>query len=682
MKIGKIVSVEFDKFKVRLFSTTKTSTVNINGHIYYFGNIGSYLKTVNSTSATIICEVTAVLDYSMESRTYSAYNLDSSKELYVKPIGTIDSNGEFSMGVGIFPSLYNDVELVTYQDLHSILAQGNECTNGIHHTIEIGKSKSLINYAISLNINRMFSIHTAILGNSGSGKSNTIAHILQEVFRKNDNYARGAKFIIFDSNGEYPKAFEKDLSDNIRKINFKPNIKDSSDTMTAFSLPYYLMNLDEWLAFLMASERTQKPFWENVLQKCYKFYKVYSAEDSDTASRFSNYIKWKTYSVLSDIINNADSDSSRMTIAKGAILKMKGLCSNFPTEIDSKVLKDLENFFDVCSTLCTIWYGNNHDTLASGLPKFVCDPDEDPRNVYIEYVDKRGDEHYITKDSDQEKEGSFRQINEASAMAVDDESLNYGEYYDYQFLKTAVELVILEEEAKGNLRIREFTSTLVSRLEVFLHNKECSFMRDCSEIFTSPEDYLYKVLGIGANENNSQLIIIDSSEVGTDVLELMTSVISRLIFDHRKNKYGNDRRKCPVHLVLDEAHRYVRKDANFILKENIFEKIAREGRKYAFYLILSSQRPSELSQTVLSQCGNYIVHRVQNEVDLKYIYSVLPYFSSDYITKVKQAVPGEALLFGNFVPMPLMVKINKAIPDPDSKNCEIDMEWFQSTKAH
>lgn len=74
----------------------------------------------------------------------------------------------------------------------------------------------------------------------------------------------------------------------------------------------------------------------------------------------------------------------------------------------------------------------------------------------------------------------------------------------------------------------------------------------------------------------------------------------------------------------------------------------------------------------------YIVHRIQNEIDLKYIYSVLPYFSADYITKIKQTVPGEALLFGNFVPMPLMVKINKAVPDPDSKNCEVDKEWFNN----
>lgn len=92
----------------------------------------------------------------------------------------------------------------------------------------------------------------------------------------------------------------------------------------------------------------------------------------------------------------------------------------------------------------------------------------------------------------------------------------------------------------------------------------------------------------------------------------MTSVVSRMIFDYRKTKISEKRQERPVHLILEEAHRYIRKDADYIMRENIFEKIAREGRKYSLYLIISSQRPSELSQTVLSQCGNYIVHRIQN----------------------------------------------------------------------
>lgn len=218
---------------------------------------------------------------------------------------------------------------------------------------------------------------------------------------------------------------------------------------------------------------------------------------------------------------------------------------------------------------------------------------------------------------------AFEQIDESSAMKIDEEKLKSGEYFDYQFLKTAAELVLLEEEAKGNLHVREFTSTLMTRLDVFLYNSECVFMRDTDKRYKNEDDYLAQVFGITENSNETQLICIDSSEVGTDVLELMTSVVSRILFDYRKKQKGEKRRRHPVHLVLDETHRYIRKDTDYILRDNIFEKIAREGRKYSLFLLISSQRPSELSQTVLSQCGNYIVHRIQNEVDMNYIYSVL-----------------------------------------------------------
>lgn len=162
-------------------------------------------------------------------------------------------------------------------------------------------------------------------------------------------------------------------------------------------------------------------------------------------------------------------------------------------------------------------------------------------------------------------------------------------------------------------------------------------MRESEHKFDNTKSYLMEVFHIGSDESSNQLITINSSEVGTDVLELMTSVVSRMIFDYRKEMIGSDRRQHPVHLFLDEAHRYIRKDAQYILRENIFEKIAREGRKYSLFLVVSSQRPSELSDTVLSQCANFIVHRIQNEVDLKYVYAILPYFSDDFITKIKQA---------------------------------------------
>ena len=676
MKIGKIISVEYDKFRVRLFHTTRNSTVNIDGTVYYFGNIGSYLKTLNSSGEYILCEVVSIVDWvGKENQVYSTYNLVSSREIIIKPIGTL-MHDKFCMGVAIFPSLYSDVEIVTFDDLDSILSYNDGCSiDGVHSTIFIGTSKSLINYSIELDVNRFFNIHSAVLGNSGSGKSNTIAHILHEVYRKHDNEAFGAKTIIFDANGEYPMAFgeQAKLNRAIIPIFYKPNISKEVDGYEPFVLPYYLMNLDEWLSFLMASERTQKPFWDRVLQESYKFYSIFNTDERNDSHRFANYIKWKLRQMLLNIVSRIDSDTSKMTAAKGAVAMLRQTCnSSLGNDVDKNVLADLSNFLNACNDLCVINFGNNNDSLSNALNLFAATEDA-PKYVCI----TKHRDHCEASLSDTITEGAFRQIDESDALSVDQNKLMPGKYFDYHYLRTAVDMVLLEEEARGNLHIRDFSSTLMSRLDFFLYNPECAFMRIETPDHLDYNDYLEKMFGISDSEEKSkQLITIDSREVGTDALELMTSVVSRMVCDYRKRKFGKLRQQKPIHLILDEAHRYIRKDANYIMRENIFEKIAREGRKYSLYLIISSQRPSELSQTVLSQCGNYIVHRIQNEVDMKYIYSVLPYFSEDYITKIKQAIPGEALIFGNCVPMPIMVKIKEAEPAPNSKNCDIKIEWF------
>ena len=553
MKIGKIISVEYDKFRVKLFHSTRNSTVNIDGKVYYFGNIGSYLKTKNSSGDSILCEVTAVADWvSTEKGSYSSYDLDSSREVIIKPIGTL-AGEDFKMGVGLFPSLYSDVEIVTYDDLDKVLSLNEyKPKNGIHISINMGQSKSLINYNINLDINKLFNIHTAVLGNSGSGKSNTIAHILHEVYRKTENHAIGAKIIVFDANGEYPIAFGDNSghSENIDKVCYKPNIEEKNgSSITPFYLPYYLMNLDEWLSFLMASERTQKPFWDKVLQECFKFYKIFNS-DTDT-ELFANYVKWKLYQMLYIIVTRIESDTSKMTAAKGAIAKMQETCKNI--SINSDVCKDLNNYLNICSELCYVSYGNNNDALANALHYFISDGD-DPQYVRL-------DRNMEISLSEQEDNLSFKRIDEEKAIIVNDEKLKAGQYFDYRFLKIATEIVLMEEEARGNLHIRDFISTLISRLDYFLENQDCKFMRDWEKIYQSSNEYLENVFGISDSQNRTkQLITIDLSEVGTDVLELLTSVLSRMIFDYRKQRFGPDRQERPVHLILDEAHRYIRKD--------------------------------------------------------------------------------------------------------------------------
>lgn len=641
MNIGKVVSINFNQFKVKIFSEITGGSVNLNGDTYYFGNIGSYLKTVNAIGESIICEVVSIFDSDLYNEK-KAFNVDGHRELMLKPIGIINKENKFSLGVGIYPSLYTNVDIVTNDDMHIILSnEDDEGEAEIHKSFDLGISKNLINYPISISIDKFFNIHSAVLGNSGSGKSNTIAHIIQTIYRKKDNSAQGSKLIIFDVNGEYKQAFTKELNDEIAIKYFKPNVRQTAieENVEEFFMPHFLMSLDEWSSFLLATDATQRPFWDKVLQESYKFYKIATSEDESDRKKFINYLRYKLCMLLDNVLSQADTDTSRITTAGALILKIQNII-NSNQGLKAKcqeegLYSDITNLHSSCS----ISFGQNHDRLASAV------------NTVNEKID-------------------YEEI-----QKIFDEKLEDGEFFDYKFLKISAEMILLEEDARGNRLMRGYTSTMLNRLDYFIYNTDCKFMREIPESVINVETY-FKYLWGDISSSKTQLVIIDTSELGIDILETLTSVVSRLIFSQRKELIGDERRKNPVHLILDEAHRYIKKDYKYLLRENIFERIAREGRKYSLYLLISSQRPSELSETVLSQCSNFIIHRIQNEIDMKYINAVLPYFSEDFVNKIKQSIPGEALIFGNCVSMPLYVTVYKSTPEPNSKNCEVAKEWF------
>ncbi len=635
MVIGKVMSVDYNKIRVKISSNVKGNSVNIRGEIYYFGNIGSYLKVDNAIKESIICEVISIFDAEIDNDIVS-FNTESNRELLIKPIGTIDINNFFNLGIGIYPGIYSDVSILTFDDMKIFLRTNNKelLCNNIHKSFHLGISKNLINYPISINIDNFFNIHSAILGNSGSGKSNTIAHIIQEIHRKNNYSAVGSKILIFDVNGEYKEAFNNSTNPKIKFKYFKPNISEDDKSYVPFYLPHFLLSLDEWSSFLLATDATQRPFWDSVIQECFRFYSIANSEKKEK-SRFENYFRYRVCNLIYSALRQADSDTTRITTAASILGTISSIIrSDAKLEESSKNL--LSDIYDL-QRACTITFGANHNELQKATDKI------------------------------------FKQVNVLDAEEIKNTKKNYGEFFDYKFLKVSAELILLEEDARGNKQIRGYTATMLTRLNYFLDNPDCNFMRNKNSI-TTLEDYLNSIWG--GNDNAVQLTIIDTSELSPDILETVTSVTSRILFDERKKLIGDNRRKKPIHIVLDEAHRYIRKNHNYMLKENIFEKIAREGRKYSFYLLVSSQRPSELSETVLSQCSNFIIHRIQNERDMQHIRAILPYFSDDFVNKIKQSTPGEALVFGNCVPMPLHLQIQKADPSPNSKNCNIPKEWF------
>ncbi|MDG1153243.1 MAG: DUF87 domain-containing protein [Alphaproteobacteria bacterium] len=636
MKIGKVISIEHDKFKIKLSSEIITNSLHISGETYYFGNIGGYVKIKNSLNEWIICEIISI--FNNDNNSDDQYSALPNRDIIAKPIGSLSSkNDNFKLGISIFPSIYSNVEIITHENMNHILSNDNEQDSAgqVHSHINIGTSKNLINYPVKISIDKLFNIHSAILGNSGSGKSNTISTILQAIIEKKNFSAECAKIVIFDVNGEYENAIENKKENGIKIKYFKPNIdkKDIKEIKKTnpkknipkpFYLPHFLLDLDEWADFLLATEAPQKLFFKQVRQESIILKKI-----SNNKKKLGNYIKCRITSLVEETLKVADNDTSVITTSRNLLYKIESIIKNDKINKTAGIEKFIKEFIGKCN----LEYGQNKE-----LKK---------------HIDGISNDENINRD----KYNTLR-----------NKKIKANSYFDYKFIQTAAEWTLLEEEAKGNKRIREHTSTMISRLEHFTQDDECKFMRDGNKIKSKKGfyDQLFE---------DNQIVIIDTSELNPYSLETLTSVTSRILFDYKKE--ANNRNKEPIHLILDEAHRYIKKDTKYIIKENIFEKISREGRKFAIYLMVSSQRPSELSETVLSQCGNFIIHRIQSQIDMNFIANIMPFFSDDFRNKIKLSVPGEALMFGNFVPMPLQVKIKKANPEPKSKNCNIPEEWFK-----
>lgn len=176
---------------------------------------------------------------------------------------------------------------------------------------------------------------------------------------------------------------------------------------------------------------------------------------------------------------------------------------------------------------------------------------------------------------------------------------------------------------------------------------------------------------------SAQIIILDMNEAADEVVEVAAAVMARLVFDRLRK--ADPRNRFPINLILEEAHRYVaeRPSRYAIDASRIFERIAKEGRKYGMFIMVASQRPSELSKTVLSQCSNFVVHRIQNPDDLIHIRQMTPFVSESVMKRLPSLPKQHALIFGNAVNLPTTLRVRNVEPRPKSDDAAIRELWFR-----
>tara|TARA_R110002110_G_scaffold411566_2_gene636070 strand:+ start:13845 stop:15896 length:2052 start_codon:yes stop_codon:yes gene_type:complete len=666
--IGKIISVSADRLVVELHRGSDNFTIVGFDDIHYVATLGSYLM-VPMQAEYVVLEVVGLREKDSTPSDANHTEMDkasSAKFLDVVPVGSMPmQGGSFRFGVSTFPSLYADALYARDEDLDRIFnveqpseletkkdAGGTDQQGNVPHTIEIGTSAVFKGYPVKSRLDELFGGHVAVLGNTGSGKSCTVASIFQSVFMKPEAFAAlGSAFVIFDVNGEYRRALDN-VPGWIKSCYLKASepdmpILDASEKRQGaeikdrFKLPHWFMSVDEWALLLRASEKSQIPALRTALGLTTLFQETPEQEAIEGDDTEESLKTIRNHVLAKIILSILHSDASTPSKAD----RILALLNTFSTDEISKntVSQGLYNDFGQFKDGKNSNTSNNYDNLLVLLEGHVKDEPVLP---------------------------------------------SYGNMpFSFERLQAALDLALFYEEANGNKQIREYCSQLVTRLKSVIDNPDYEFLRAdvgaLQDHDREPTHYVDRLLGIavegGRYKKERQICIIDLNDASDEIVELASAVVARLVFDRMRR--ADPRNAVPVHLILEEAHRYIsEKPSRFAIDAGItFQRIAKEGRKYGAFLIVASQRPSELSKTVLSQCNNFIIHRIQNPDDLSQIRQMTPFISETVLRRLPSLPKQHALIFGNSVNIPTTFRVRDADPTPHSNDTQVRDIWYVPT---
>ncbi len=486
-------------------------------------------------------------------------------------------------------------------------------TNGY---MRLGVSPFYNDYPVFLNVNNFFSNHFAIFGNSGSGKSCGISRLFQNMFHDNRLFPYKANILLFDSSGEYYNAFN-----NLNSINSRYNYRLYSTNEVdspgeKLRIPIFLLNHTDLALLLQATNHSQLPIIERML----KLALVFSQDDMD-ANSYKNHLIAKA--IMTILYTNETSPNKRNEI------------------------------FSILASCSTAQF--NLEAVIQG----------------IGYTRKFRECFLI------DKQGQFTEsvlLTEYVSSFIKEELDSYepkkNVYYTLDTLEKALNFTLISEGWLRNENTYGDAVTIKVRLHELIVGDNAKYFDYPN--YVSLETYLSSM--ILDNGRKFQIININLDDVDDDFAKVITKIFSRLVFEFAKGL--KDRASIPFHIVVEEAHRYIQNDTDrFLIGYNIFERIAKEGRKYGVILGLISQRPVELSDTVISQCSNFLIFKMNHPVDVDYIRKMVPNISDEIVQKQKTLQAGTCLGFGMAFKIPLIVKMEMPDPAPWSGNCDVVKIW-------
>ena len=538
-------------------------------------------------------------------------------DLKANIVGEIKNNS-FIPGVSSKPSFRSSVRIVNMEELALILGKQTPDKG----EVLFGYSTIYQNYPIHVNINSFFSNHFAILGNSGAGKSFTVSRIFQNIFASQTASPVGAHVVMFDAYGEYTRAL-KDIdkvNPNMHYKTYTTNTTVSDASGGIINIPLWLLGVDDIALLLDVTSTNQLP----IIEKALTLVPILTGENEMV-------LKYKN-----DIIARAVED----------IL----LSGSQSTKIRDQVTAVLTKFH----------------TKDLSLESLIVQPGYTRTLKQCLYIDKMG------KLVEMELVVNFVKqfILEDREIAPQTDKFIA---YTLKDLETAMDFALISEGVLKSDKVYDYANVLSVRLH--------SLVNSPNHVFFDSTAYIDRATYINdlftdVNGNHCQIVNFNFSYIDDRLAKVITKILSKLVFDYTVE--NPNRGSMPFHIIIEEAHRYVQKDTDTeILGYNIFDRITKEGRKYGALLGLITQRPSELSDTAISQCSNFIVLRTLHPKDLHYIKEMVPNVSAEIVEELKNLKPGNCIAFGNAFKVPISMYFQKANPEPLSNNVDVSSVWYQ-----
>lgn len=648
LTVGTVESVSPDEIRV-ILDVEAPQTVSLNsGAPAPFPRVNGYILIPNESGSVVGLVVFLGVERSPFPRRTGLKDFGlidlpfPLRTLHVSPLGMLHLRGgslpdtphryTLERGIAAFPSVGDPVLLPTPEQLRAIVE-----AEGTDRRVCIGASPLAANAQVFVDPDKLFGRHLAILGNTGSGKSCSVAGIIRwsldaahEVARIDDqDRPVNARFIVLDPNGEYLQTFS-DFKPRIFKV---PPVEGG---VFPLRVPAWMWNSLEWSAFAQASPRVQRPLLLEALRA------------SRSGVRLETSIEHRLARVFGGRLAHL-----RSIIGQGAAAYSRYQELSSLRHVFDRIIDDVEKYSgDTPSS-----FGDLLEAVSAAVGEVITQRGWGPTNV-----GKTGFNALAEADLE-----SVAQALDAlmSSLPTEAMTITQGEDSPIPFdLKTFPDFLgsLGALEVSGN---EQYTANLIWRIRSLLSDGR---LREIigNEPHVNLADWLSQLAG--TDGATGPISIIDLSLVPTEIIHLVIAVVARVVFEAVQRYRRLHGVELPTVLVLEEAHTFIHRsrmrddDESEILTpaqmcRMTFERVAREGRKFGLGLLLASQRPYELSATVLAQCNTFLLHRLVNDQDQELVARLVPDNIRGILRELPSLPAGQAILLGWAAAVPVLVQM-------------------------